>query len=312
MLGTRAGPVSDIDQDSPDCTTHDAVDRTNTSPHGPTSDSRPSSRSFTSSIPQAPDSLGAGEASIQPAPVPILASAPDDAEADVDIIAIHGLDTTSPDTWIWKAQECTTANPSEVNWLTDPGMLPAVVGRARILTCDWPASLFLGKDSIQRTTKELARGLLLAMQSRRKNGDRSIVFIASCLGGIILVQALVLAAKQGSEYVSLWSATRGIVFLATPFQGTAFQDIATMSVFFLKGYANLAGTQVTQLLDTVADSTPFLQELVRDFTRIWLHRNQSCHLAMFYEKKKTNLLRKGLPSRLADRFKKPKLVCFPS
>jgi hypothetical protein len=275
------------------------VDRANTSPHGPTSDSRASAR----------------EASIQPArqttPVPLfLASAPDDAEADVDIIAIHGLDTKSPDTWIWKSQDCaSTANPSEVNWLTDPGMLAAMAGPARIFTCDWPASLFLEQDSIQMTTKELARGLLLAVQSRLgKNEDRPIVFIASCLGGIILTQALVLAARQGSEYASLWSATRGIVFLATPFRGTAFQDIAAVSVFFLKGYANLAEKRVTQLLDTVKDSTPFLQELVADFTRIWLHRNQACHLAIFYETKKSNLLRKGLPPWLADRFKKPKLV----
>ena len=305
------GPVDSncLTSRSPGCT-NDAVDGANMSPRGPASDSQASSRSFMSSIPLATDSLVAGEASIQPAPVPLLTRTPDDAGADVDIVAIHGLDTKSPDTWIWKSRDCAaTTNASEVNWLTDAGMLPAVVGNARILTCDWPTSLFLDQDSIQRTTEELARGLLLAMMSRRGNcKNRPIVFIASCLGGIILTQALVLAAKQRSEYASLWSATRGIVFLATPFRGTAFQDIATVSVSFLKAYANLAGTQVTQLLNTVKDSTPFLEELIADFTRIWLHQNQVCHLASFYETKKTNLIQKVLPSLFANMIREPKLV----
>jgi hypothetical protein len=102
-------------------------------------------------------------------------------------------------------------------------MLPVLVGPARIFTCDWPASLFIDTSTIQMTITELARVLLLSIQSRRRaDVDRPILFIASCLGGVILIQALAIAAMQNSDYYSPWRATRGIVFLATPFRGTAF------------------------------------------------------------------------------------------
>jgi hypothetical protein len=43
-------------------------------------------------------------------------SAPEnEAEADVDIIAIHGLDTKSPDTWNWKPKDGNSTEVSEVN-----------------------------------------------------------------------------------------------------------------------------------------------------------------------------------------------------
>jgi hypothetical protein len=62
-----------------------------------------------------------------------------DAGVNIDIIAIHGLNTRFPDTWAWRDPD----NPKkQVNWLGDPKMLPSIVGRARIFTCDWPADMF--------------------------------------------------------------------------------------------------------------------------------------------------------------------------
>jgi len=186
-------------------------------------------------------------------------------------------------------------------------MLPAVVGRARIFTCDWPASLFIDNNTIQMTTKELARGLLLSISRCREDSDRPILFIASCLGGIILIQALAIAAKSNSDYHSLWIATRSIVFLATPFRGTAFQDIARLAILFLKRYAKLSDKSVTDLLGSVKESTQFLEELVAEFTHEYGRRDY-CQLAIFYERQKSNLLRKAMPSPLADSLKEPKLV----
>src|SRR4051794_32309089 len=67
---------------------------------------------------------------------PALPSENED-EADIDIIAIHGLDTKSPDTWIWKKSPDDLVEEG-VNWLKDPHMLPARFPKARIFTCDWP------------------------------------------------------------------------------------------------------------------------------------------------------------------------------
>lgn len=189
-------------------------------------------------------------------------------------------------------------------------MLPKLFPQARIFTIDWPASLFKERSTIEMTIVELARSLLLSIQSRPSAEEsRPILFIASCLGGVVLIQAIVIAARSEREYTSLWRATGGIVFLATPFRGTAFQDIARGAVIFLKSYARITDKQITELLDSVKTSTRFLEDLVGDFTQICQQRDQPCELAIFYENRKGNLLRKvPLLSPLADILSKPKLV----
>ncbi|KAK4062959.1 hypothetical protein Trihar35433_8754 [Trichoderma harzianum] len=189
-----------------------------------------------------------------------------DGEPDVDIIAIHGLDTKSPDTWTWRSQD---GSRPDVNWLADPDMLPSKMKRARIFTCDWPADLFQESDSIPWTVREFARRLLAGIHNMRfhstpdgQGRDRPIVFIASCLGGIILMEALTIADNPQSDYISIRKATRGIVFLATPFRGTAFQDIASWAESILKTWALLGKRSVTQLLDSVKKSTFYLEELL--------------------------------------------------
>lgn len=55
------------------------------------------------------------------------------------IIAIHGLDTQSPNTWAsWKKDGDPTSG--EVHWLQDRDMLPRVIPNARIFTYDWNAN----------------------------------------------------------------------------------------------------------------------------------------------------------------------------
>ncbi|KAI5923916.1 nacht nucleoside triphosphatase [Camillea tinctor] len=224
-------------------------------------------------------------------------------EADIDIIAIHGLDANSPDTWIWKKNP---KDPEElgVNWLADEHMLPSVIGRARIFTCDWPATLLETPELVQNTFDELARLLLDSIKNRplandQKRKDQPILFIASCIGGIILLKALVIA---NDEYLPIQTATRGIIFLATPFRGTAFQDVANWAEPGLKTWASIQGYRLTNLLDLVKDSTHELNELVRSFTR--LHKTQDYEVFTFYEKGYTNLYRKIPYSSIFSRSKK--------
>ncbi|KAI0401005.1 ARM repeat-containing protein [Xylaria palmicola] len=236
----------------------------------------------------------------------VYPSSESDTVTNVDIIALHGLDTDSSRTWTWKHEG---SEEPGVNWLKHPDMLPHRIPNARIFTCDWPSSVFKDKSTIQMTAVELARCLLLSIRSQFDAGPtRPILFIASCLGGIILTQAMVIAAEPGSEYNSLWEATRGIVFLATPFRGTAFQDITMIAVPYLQLQAHLTNATVTNLLDSVKESNHFLLELVGAFTRICRPRLEarSCHLAIFYETKKGNLLRKGLSRLVADALSDPK------
>ncbi|KAI1804215.1 hypothetical protein F4811DRAFT_521214 [Daldinia bambusicola] len=201
----------------------------------------------------------------------------DDPQAELDIIAIHGLDTNSSDTWTWKSK-----GSDDVNWLSDPLMLPSQVGTGRIFICDWPADLFQPSDLIQNRIEELARLLLIAIHDvRGENKKRPLVFIASCLGGIVLMKTLVMADL---EYVHIQRATRGIVFLATPFRGTAFHDVAAWAESALKYRASFKGQQVSSLLEYTKRSTFDLGELVNSFTQIFRERDH-CKVVTFYEKK---------------------------
>ncbi|KPM36166.1 hypothetical protein AK830_g10416 [Neonectria ditissima] len=232
-----------------------------------------------------------------------------EAEPDVDIIAVHGLDAKSPNTWTWRPKD---SNKPSVNWLADSYMLPALVQRVRIFTCDWPADLFQDSGSTPWTVEEFARRLLAGIQSMRhadgQSRDRPILFIASCLGGIILMKALVMADNPQSGYVSIRNATRGIVFLATPFRGTAFQDVAAWTEPFLKAWASLQHRSVTQLLNSVKGSTFDLEELVRAFTRLSQDKDRPCQVQTFYEKMTTILQSRVLPPYLLPLFGQAKLI----
>ncbi|KAM3525685.1 hypothetical protein NHJ13051_003858 [Beauveria bassiana] len=213
----------------------------------------------------------------------------DSTNADIDIIAIHGLDTKSPNTWTWKDPNDAT---KQINWLQNAEMLPSVVGRARIFTCDWPADMF--QKSIPSTLEESAQFLLhsitLHLEQNRKAGeDRPLFFIASCLGGIILIKALEIDRHNGDDIglCSLTAATRGIVFLATPFQGTAFEDMPDLTV---KVWAAFKDQTATALIEYTKQPTPDLDELVRRFIR--LQQEKDYHVFAFWEAHDTSLLSK--------------------
>lgn len=219
-----------------------------------------------------------------------------ETKTDVDIIAVHGLDTKSPDTWVWKDKECKVP---DVNWLSDPRMLPSQVGLSRIFMCDWPADIFETSNLVQKNFDELARLLLDAIKGRplvvndpTKKEDRPILFIASCLGGIILMKALMMSNRESHR---LRAATRGIIFLSTPFRGTSFQDVAYWAEQGLTVCAWLRRKKVTKLLSYVKGSTFDLEELVRSFTK--LCQDPACRYQVFtfYEKGYTNLYGKVFP-----------------
>lgn len=213
-----------------------------------------------------------------------------ETETDIDIIAIHGLDAKSPDTWVWQ--------PDGVNWLADPLMLPKRFPSARIFTCAWPADLFEQQDLVQKTTDEFARLLLAGIKGRPpatnqhpRKDDRPIVFIASCLGGIILIKALVMAS---SEYLSVKRATRGIIFLATPFRGTSFQDVAKWAEPGLRAWASIRDKNVSKVLEH-AQPTSELEELVRSFAALCRENHLVDRVFTFYETGKSSLPRKIAP-----------------
>lgn len=230
----------------------------------------------------------------QTSPARLIRVHPADENASVDvgidIIAIHGLDTRSPDTWTWKDPH---NSRNKVNWLEDSKMLLSKVEQARIFTCDWPDDMF--QKSIPRTLEESAKFLLGTLRrhlerNRRAGKDRPVLFIASCLGGIILIKALEIDRQDGDEccYPSLVTATHGIVFLATPFLGTAFKDMPDLAI---KAWALFKDQAVSTLIDYTKEPTPNLKELVQRFNDLKYERRY--HVFTFWEAYNTSL-----PSRI--------------
>ncbi|KAI1179015.1 hypothetical protein F4777DRAFT_535283 [Nemania sp. FL0916] len=203
----------------------------------------------------------------------------------VDIFAIHGLDTKSPDTWIWKDNPRDPKSPG-VNWLADKSMLPSRLERCRIFMCDWPAELFESTKFAERTFEELARLLLDSILAHHRQGQ-PIVFIASCLGGVILMKTLDMATDK---YLPIKTDTRGIIFLTTPFQGTAFEKVAKWAEPGLRAWAAGRGRRVTKRLDLAKQPNLELLELVRRFTEF--RRGGNCEISIFYEKGLTDLYRR--------------------
>ncbi|KAJ0122774.1 hypothetical protein J7T55_003290 [Diaporthe amygdali] len=206
-------------------------------------------------------------------------------DTGIDIIAIHGLDTRSPETWEYKKED-----GQKTNWLADQDMLPAQVPGTRIYTCDWPADLFETEDSVPFEIEELAVSLLQGILGSDTKRDRQILFIASCLGGVILMKALV---EAKGAHAAIREATRGIIFLATPFRGTFFKDISRWAQPGLKAWASIQGQQVTKLLGWVNSPTFDLVHLVSEFTKLRNDQKSEAFIVhTFYETRYTFFRRK--------------------
>lgn len=264
---------------------------------------------------------------------------------DVDIFAIHGLDTTSPGTWTFrhkpkkdspkegdhkgivswvlgrkrKRDDDEKADLKDINWLMSPDMLPHDLRNARIFTCNWPSRLYRNPKTVEMTISELAHALLCDIYSERCQlntpKNRPVVFIASCLGGIILAKALTLAAEPKSDYKDLRAATAGVVFLGTPFRGTSLADLFGVAMVRLEAGGFFSGQTLARgLLNNLGKSTATLEELVNIFTRSCL--DYDLPLYCFYETVKSDLRARSLPKQTPEWLKRsiaqPKLASQPT
>lgn len=212
----------------------------------------------------------------------------DDIETDIDIIAIHGLDAKSPGTW-----EYDTIGKPTINWLKDEAMLPSRIGNARIFTCDWPAKMFESPEYVELEIKELVRPLVARINERPQGNkrDRPILFIASCFGGVVLMNALLDASTDDNNPII--SSTRGIIFLATPFNGTAFGRIAYWARPALSFIAWLVGSRLNSIYQYVEGGNWEIFDITQEFDKLRTKHGYS--VFGFYETDTINLLAKKLP-----------------
>ncbi|KAI0408886.1 hypothetical protein F4802DRAFT_546886 [Xylaria palmicola] len=214
---------------------------------------------------------------------------------DIDIIAIHGLDTHSPKTWIaWK--EDGKPDSGDVHWLRDEHMLPSVIQNARIFTYDWNANYDTNAET--QSLRGHADNLLNKLRNARNKGNktRPIVFVASCFGGILLAKALNQASSNHSKYRDILDSTSGIVFLGTPFYGT--HSGFTSAVDLRYAVAQSQNAEVSRELHRYLIREPD-SEFIQSFCE--LIQNTRKRIICFYETRRTNF--SAVISKISDNFK---------
>ncbi|KAK2589778.1 hypothetical protein QQS21_012549 [Conoideocrella luteorostrata] len=241
--------------------------------------------------------------------VPALKIVYNHPDSEIDIVAVHGLASTSVGSWTWKSPDDET---KQVQWLSDRHMLPSFVPKSRILIFDF-ASKWAGNAPKQRLTllgQELL-DVLYQLRESEQTPDRRIMFIGHSFGGIVIEQALVLASASDSRYSRLLLPTVGVIFLGTPHRGTKSQIWATRAakLFDMIGF----GSHQDILID-LAENSPRLRDLLREFCIVAnrLRLNIFC----FFE-----LLQSDMAGKLGSYFSYKEMVvseysacidCFPS
>ncbi|EFR03715.1 vegetative incompatibility protein HET-E-1 [Nannizzia gypsea CBS 118893] len=148
----------------------------------------------------------------------------EEEEAEVDIIAVHGLGSNVD--WAWTFKDKTR----HVNWLKDSEMLPSAIPRSRIMVYNYHSRWH--KDAPRTRLQICGEELAQSVHDFRKGVERPIIFIGHSLGGNVIQHAL-LHAKSKRNLRCVVSSTAGFIFLGCPFKGSKMQWIANLAVKLL-------------------------------------------------------------------------------
>ncbi|RSL89781.1 hypothetical protein CEP51_001076 [Fusarium floridanum] len=218
----------------------------------------------------------------------------------VIVVAIHGMDTQSPKTWIAYEKDGDPES-GEVNWLKDKNMLPSVLPDCRILTYDWNANI--DKGAATQSLRGHATTLLDKLHIDRDESGKSlpILFIASCFGGLLLAEALLLASDPFQNYQDIYHSTIGAIFLGTPFRGThdGFFTAAELRVAVAIASGAETAKGLVAFLKSEPDERRYLDQLVERFYDMINNKKLGIPVVFFYETRETDFTKviKKLPSK---------------
>ncbi|KAL9065051.1 MAG: hypothetical protein Q9161_008470 [Pseudevernia consocians] len=193
-------------------------------------------------------------------------------DISADIIAIHGLGTTSPKTWEAIGKRACDAQRPRINWLSDDDMLPHVVPSANIFTFTWNSDYYKNAPLIR--IQDVAGVLLSQLQSQRD-------------------KALEIANIKGSEYGKLVVATSGVIFLGSPLQGTRAGTAAQWRAM-LAGVLNQSPSKT--LLQDLNGSTKALRDTSERFVKMIAAPPMQTMTKCFWESKPSQLANAILPA----------------
>ena len=180
-----------------------------------------------------------------------------DTDAEVDVIAVHGLDPLNNplhaiQTW---------SAPNGNLWLRD--FLPERKPRIRVLLYGYNSSAVFHASAtgINGAAENLLDYLRL---ERRQDPKRPIVWVSHSLGGIVVKKAIINAYISGNYYESIHNATRGVVFFGTPHRGG---NLATLGDRMAKICRVVSGDVRNNIMEALRTDSMFAGDINKDFAR---------------------------------------------
>ncbi|KAI1323341.1 hypothetical protein F5Y16DRAFT_347378 [Xylariaceae sp. FL0255] len=147
---------------------------------------------------------------------------PADREAEVDVVAVHGLNGDATRTW--------TSRKSGVSWLHHPDFLPKYIKNARVLVWGYNSSFgsLTGAEPSQNRIHHHSQTLIAQLYADRKleeRTDKPIIFLCHSLGGLVVKRALSYSNSRSSDKIAhlhtIFTCTYGILFFGTPHHGSS-------------------------------------------------------------------------------------------
>ncbi|EXL45101.1 hypothetical protein FOCG_13864 [Fusarium oxysporum f. sp. radicis-lycopersici 26381] len=221
-------------------------------------------------------------------------------QAEVDIIAVHGLGSNVDWSWTWKGK----ARPgSPVNWLRDPDMLPRVIPKSRIMVYNYESRWHVNapRTRLQLCGEELVRNL---HAFRKGLQDRPVIFVGHSLGGLVIQHALLFADRE-DEFRYLPRHTSGFIALGSPFRGTKMHGVAN----FVARLLFLVGSH-RGVLEALGYDNQLLRDKLQEFCR--LRESTSIPTCCFFEAYDTDYGRRfGLPGLFRGMVVPEESACVP-
>ncbi|MCW2165527.1 NACHT domain-containing protein [Microbacterium hydrothermale] len=205
-------------------------------------------------------------------------STPSDALADV--IFVHGLRPL----WSRPENDWRLRRGDQASFW--PAWLAEEFPRLSIGTLSYPASAW--GPSAMHLQRRAAN--VLATLRGHGVGERPLIFVAHSLGGLVVKQLLVDAAKEGvSDEASVAAACVAVTFIATPHTGAR---LATHLGWMFESF-------VSEAIRTLRADDPNLMSLARDY-RSWAHRNPRVRHVILEENRKLRRFVRVVTASSAD------------
>ena len=180
-----------------------------------------------------------------------------ETEAEVDVIAVHGLDPTGDPEHAIK----TWSAANNKLWLRD--FLPEQKPRIRVLLYGYNSSAVFHASAtgINGAAENLLDYLRL---ERRQDPKRPIVWVSHSLGGLVVKKAIINAYISGDYYESIHHATRGVVFFGMPHRGG---HGATLGDRMAKICRVVSGDLRNNIMEALRTDSMFAGDINKDFAR---------------------------------------------